>query len=698
MACRNYTSQNVRAGLSAWVKISLLCLIMPVSSTAARDCTGSACAPAVAPTAADGSNPTTAWGGKFRYGAYSTLIASYLLAREFPHLMADLGRYDGSTTSDASLQRRVAQYINRYNSLPTFTVQAIIAFARNNRSNSVYEEERSAIQNDTAGAETFRSRMANGLYQNLIPKGDAIHDGSFVDRNNWQFNIHRTLYNRGFGIQENTLAGLLAGYAAGLRSFEFDILDSGGYPPESVVFHDVVTNRMTGAFTQPKVNVEMTAYSALRNTNIDIVNILAPLPTVESTPQRVMPKTSEFVRFATNVLPRAAGVGSEGVTLYADARNKSPSTLIRQIYSAGSGSQAMADRIVIKIYSFQYRAGAQDLIADYASKFGVSNAVAGQQIAAARPNVLLPVGSGFDASEETKNSNLTDFNATLFQNISHDLPFTTTSTSRLNQWFGQPIFNSSELYEIENQSVLAAKWLLDFSAVTNVMVWQQSLGPSLKYLVNNQANVDVQRQYNAMTQKQRISAAATDNVLAILEGATNGRFGIAVDGPRGKGPFSQFVKTPIWGLSDRFPDFILTNGRPGQQGLVMRNFYFAMTGQTCEKQGVGDLNKRSLARIYAKIQEIGNSGSTIPVRYITTDLDTDLPATMMGVYPNWANWDDKSFFFQANRVKSRFTPVNIPGYQMPDWSFSVGPTIANAEGGQARSVPQCPADFPDDYN
>lgn len=36
---------------------------------------------------------TDAWGGQFKYGAYSTLIASHILAVEFPQLLARLGKF-----------------------------------------------------------------------------------------------------------------------------------------------------------------------------------------------------------------------------------------------------------------------------------------------------------------------------------------------------------------------------------------------------------------------------------------------------------------------------------------------------------------------------------------------------------------------------------------------------------------------------
>lgn len=526
--------------------------------------------------------------------------------------------------------------------------------------------------------------MENPNYiDTLRPSGDVIDGNRIKLPDKWQINVHRTLYNKGYGIQENSLAGVLTGYVAGLRSFEFDVLNT--KDNRNVVFHDLVTNRVTGDYESPSAWVEKVEFGEVRNIPFNIVNVLSKNIKFQKTSQSVMPTTEEFLYFTHKILPAALDGGDDfRVSLYADARNDSPSSLIKLLSNGSPTSREYYnDHTVIKIYSFQYKSGALSLIKDYAEKYDLSFDDAKSAIADADANVLLIVSSALEADWSIVNdTTLSNFNRDLFERLKPRLPFSANSESGLNSFDGKTIFSEHDFRLIEEMTLKAAKFLIDFSAITNVQVYQRSLGQSLRSIIeSNPSYLETREKFLEMGREKKILAAVNDNLVTILEGIHNNVFpsAFAVDLYTADGTkhFADHAPKPVWGLSDRFPDFILartrSNGEPNNFPLYpVRNIYFAMTGGACEKSTGSDIKKRSFSSIYNKIKEIQNSGSSFPVSYITTDLDTDLMASLMGAIENPQALDDRYYTLVGNTIKNRFLPADIENFELPKWSSKPG--------------------------
>jgi hypothetical protein len=60
------------------------------------------------------------------------------------------------------------------------------------------------------------------------------------------------------------------------------------------------------------------------------------------------------------------------------------------------------------------------------------------------------------------------------------------------------------------------------------------------------------------------------------------------------------------------------------------------------------------------------------VKYVTTDLDTDLIATGLGVYQKWWLLNQNSYTLQSNSVKGRFRPKDVINTTLDPWTSRVG--------------------------
>lgn len=190
---------------------------------------------AARPAAADGSSVgegarTDAWDGKFRYGAYSTLISSTLIGTEFK-VYIDL--WADPETSPGQIDRSLARLRERYDGLADYEIRAILERARDDRSLTAYEEERSIIGNDEQNS-LFISGMNS--HPELSPVDNLIRDGRLTSTN-FQFNTHRSLYNNAFGIPQNSTAGVVNAWLVGIRSAELDVMQT--RDGVSVVLHDL---------------------------------------------------------------------------------------------------------------------------------------------------------------------------------------------------------------------------------------------------------------------------------------------------------------------------------------------------------------------------------------------------------------------------------------------------------------------------
>lgn len=603
----------------------------------------------ITPPVAAKNNPyrTDSWDGKFLYGGYSTLFSSHIMGTKHRILIALL---NNRGASESEIARRLLDFQNDYCSLTETQAKEILAYAKENRSNSIFQEERSAIFDDSQN-KAFMDKMPSN--KQLMPVDDMIQNGRFVS-DTFQYNTHRALANPSYGIPQNSMAAIVNAYVAGIRSVEFDVLET--QHANNVVIHDLTTNRLTGDFNSPPVYVDFNTYPNLEETNIDILNPLGSSPSVQSTGVKNMLLTEYVLTFMHKYLPE--------MTAYIDARNNSPVSIIEII----KRRPELGYHVVTKVYPFTLNGGLNSLVKEYAKRKFMSEVDAAREIAAVKPNILLAMGSAAtQANELASVGNYSNFTWRMFQSddIIRNLPFSIKSYHSLNMFNNTPIFDDIELIQIESMSYNLTKWALDFFSSTNVMVFQVNINPSLKNIVltNNSA------EFNAMPQGDKMLAAAIDNFITIYSRVKSGQQPtVTLSLPAGG---SQNLQTPIantvWGFSDRYPDYTfarhLTSGGINQD--TIRDFLYSMEGTVYEKNDYAAKKMRSTKAVFDKIAEMEKQG--LKARYATTDLPTDLRLGAMGILGTLGLPADLRYRAGA-LIKPRFLPENIPAYQRPNWT------------------------------
>lgn len=597
------------------------------------------------------SNPyrTEAWDGKFLYGGYSTLFSSHIMGTKHRILIALL---NNRGASESEIARRLLDFQNDYCSLTETQAKEILAYAKADRSNSIFQEERSAIFDDSQN-KAFIDKMPSN--KQLMPVDDMIQNGRFTS-DTFQYNTHRALANPAYGIPQNSMAAIVNAYVAGIRSVEFDVLESEN--ANNVVIHDLTTNRLTGDFNSPPVYVDFNTYPNLEETNIDILNPLGSSPSVQSTGVKNMLLTENVLTFMHKYLPE--------MTAYIDARNNSPVSIIEIIRR----KPELGYHVVTKVYPFTLNGGFNSLVKEYAKRKNMSEASAAREIATVKPNILLAMGSAAtQANELASVGNYSNFTWRIFQsdNIVKNLPFSRKSdpAHSLNKFNGQPIFSEQELIQIESMSYNLSKWAFDFFAGTNVMVFQVNINPSLKNIVQTNNGTE----FAAMPQGDKMLAAAIDNFITLYASIKAGQQPtITLSLPAGG---SQNLQTPIantvWGFSDRYPDYTfarhLTSGGINQD--TIRDFLYSMEGTVYEKNDYSAKKMRSTKAVFDKIAEMEKQG--LKPRYATTDLPTDLRLGAMGILGTLGLPADLRYRAGA-LIKPRFLPEDIPNYQRPNWT------------------------------
>lgn len=602
------------------------------------------------PPAAAKANPyrTAMWDGHFLYGGYSTLISSHIMGTRHRILINLLNRRDAG---ENEIFRRLRDFQNDYCSLTEVQTKAILAFAKDNRSNSVFQEERSAIFDDSQNR-AFINAMTN--HKELKPIDFLIQNGKYTSEN-FQFNTHRALYNQSYGIPQNSLAAIVNAYVVGIRSIEFDVLETKNN--DNVVIHDLTTNRWTGQFNTPPVYVGFHTYPELEQTNIDVLNPLGDRQSVQSTGVKNMLLTEYVFGFMHKYLPE--------MIAYIDARNSSPVSIIEILQR----KPEYKNQVVIKVYPFTLSGGLNSVVSEFAKRKNLTESAAAQQIATIRPNVLLAMGSAAtQANEMASVGNRSDFTWSVFQSdsVSRYLPFSREAApeNSSNRFNGQDIFNATELIQIESMSYNLAKWAFDFFSATNVMVFQVNINPSLKDIVRrNDTN-----EFNAMPKGDKMLSAAIDNFIALYSRVKSGQLRISLLLPNSSTQNLQdVVGNTVWGFSDRYPDYTfarnLTTGGINQN--TIRDFLYSMEGVVYEKNEYSAMKMRSTKAVFDKIKEMNAQG--LSARYATTDLPTDLRLGAMGILGTLGLPEDVRYRASA-LIKPRFLPEDIPGYQRPVWT------------------------------
>lgn len=564
-----------------------------------------------------GDYDTKAWGDKFRYGAYSTLISSHILGTEFKGLIKMLNDPDADMEK---IREGIGQFRNRYDNLTDEEIRGIIQFARKDGTASIYEEEHSVVST-IAQNKAFIHGMET--HPELAPVDRLFQTGSdHFSSENFQFSAHRALYNDAYGIPQNSLAGIVNAYVAGIRNVEFDVLDTSDHV--SVLIHDLVTNRLNAAYMDFPRYVEDRPYEKVISTEIGVLNPLVDMPTGEPTGLK-MTTTEHVFKIVHALMPE--------MTLYVDARNDAPLSIIRLLHN----HPEYRDNVVLKIYPFTLTGGLADVVEKYASRyFNKMQEPAIDEISTVNPHVLLAIGHAeMEANQNVEVSGIKGFSWRQFQAETKKLPFSSDSTLDYKTLSGERVFNPDELSEIEMRTFLLFKWTMGLTGVTNTVVFQMAALPSLVRIIEKGDVAEYKAMNAEPDKKYKISAAAQDNFVVLYKMVKAGDLKLMVLCQKDQDcPLGQKIQNSFFGLSDRFPDFAIATRTEKSDDIVnqdgMKNFNYNMLGAVYENKGYQPEKVRSTKAIKARVDELLDITGK-KVVYATTDLPTDMRFTFMGL-------------------------------------------------------------------
>lgn len=592
---------------------------------------------------------TMAWDGKFLYGAYSTLISSWYL-KQNPFV---IGWLQQPEANQKDLDYWLPELKRRYSECDYATFEAVRISATGNHGTSfIFDECRDFCLTNEQNA-AFMQAMPNNM--SLKPV-DNYYD--VEERRLFQFNAHRGLYHSAYEIPQNSLAAIFNAYLAGIRSVEFDVLETKDYV--NIVIHDLVTNRLDGSFDAPPKYVALWSAINVVGTPVGILDPLADVPTVRQTEVQNLVRTRELLWAVHRWMPE--------LTLYADARNSAPVSLLKLLYD----EPALKKNLVIKIYPFELGGGAYDVIAEYATRHTDGDkAEAIRQLRSINANLLLAMnGLPNEVAERTTLSTSLGVGATLSwdtktgagDRLSTILPYSTDSKLKPKDWpsynrpWGATLFSDDEIKQIQGRAFLFTRWALDFSSFGTVRVFQIGLTPSLVELIDRGERAVLE----AIPAAEKFGAAVIDNFIATFLAAMRLDFVVTVPTPDGRATAIKILWHPVvFGTSDRFPDFAFaqrsSDGSVKQDTL--QNFYYSMNGTVYEKDDYSARLMRSTEAICDAMISWPHQGPTPEDRggYITTDLPTDLRTMQMGVsgtqdFPLWMHYR------VGGMIKAKFNP------------------------------------------
>lgn len=596
-----------------------------------------------------GKYDTKTWGGKFRYGAYSTLISSHVMGTQFKDLIILLSQPLPENEEEREnklkeIKAEIQKFNEVYKNLQDDDIDKIIEFASTDQTPSIYEEEQSVVSSINQN-NVFKQGMIDR--RDLKPVDNLIENDKFR-KDNFQFNTHRALYNNAYGIPQNSLAGIANAYVSGIRSVEFDVLNTSD--GVNIVIHDLVSNSLDGSYNDPPKFVEQLPFSEVQNTNIDVINPLVSQPAVENTDVKHIMPTEQVLEVVCKLMPE--------MTLYADARNDAPVTLIRML--GMDKYKNCRNNIVIKIYPFILNGGLTDLVERYAKLYysGDQNAAL-QEITTINPHVLLVVGNAeSESNQDVLLTGVTGFTWEKFQEEARHFPFSRTAEQSRNQFNGQRIFSDQELMDIEIQTFKLFRWTMGFAGNMNVLIFQESAIPSLVNILDNQ-NTPEYGKLGAM----KIKAAAHDNFAVLYRKVMAGNLNLQVANLSLK----DRIQNARFGLSDRYQDFTIAEREIGDvvKADTMKSFVYSMMGTAAESNGYAALKMRSTKAMVERVNEIEASTGTKTV-YATTDLPVDLRLAFMGALGTEGLPVDVTYR-PSSVIKENCNcdPVN---FQLPTWT------------------------------
>ena len=631
--------------------------------------------PPVPPTPPEQIYRTNAWDSKFQFGAYSTLLSSYVLGTQFREFIIDIA--DPSIASD-SLRDDLNRIINAYDRIDLDERNRIVELAGAHETPTIFDEYRSALISYEQNAK-FIAAMAS--HPELKPVDSIILLGRFMS-DSFQYNAHRGLYNNAFLIPQNSLAAIVNAYVAGIRTVELDVLET--LDLHNVVVHDLVTNRLDGSFHAPANYVEQTDLAELGSVVIGILDPTNASPTVVDSGLKGLMRTELVLHRIADLMPE--------LTIYIDARNYSPISIIPLL----TARPELVDKVVTKIYPFTLPGGAYDFVEVYAERHKISSEQAWREVASANMNVLLAMGSVPSQASESVRLSLAviGFDFADMERLRPSLPFATGSTLGLNQFHGVPIFDELELAWIEARTWSTVQWCLGFCSIANVLVFQQNLTPSLARLAADQTPENL-AEFMAMPAGERRNAAIIDNFNQIYTMMM--RYQIHIQVKNMEGEFvdaAEVLRNTVFGFSDRYPDFSFAErtGSGAVDPSTIKDFLYKMDGTIYQKEDYAAIKMRSSEAVAQKIAELRGFG--LPPQYATTDLPTDLRAMEMGMMGTLGLPQDLTFR-ASGIVKSRLNPPDISSYTPPAWTqrlfgdaYAIDPASFDADFNRIRALVQ----------
>ena len=575
---------------------------------------------------------------------------------------------------------QIAAFKKRYETLYDYEISNILQFNINNRADTIFLSGNSIISDGyyTSMAPQFLEGMVK--HPELAPVDFMIEDHKFRSEN-FQFNVHRSLYNSAFLIPQNSLAAVVNAYVVGIRSVELDVLSTKDNVP--VIIHDLVTNRLEGNFAGPPELVEKHTYAELKDTKITVLNPLACPGDKECA-------NSNHSTGVNHILPLAKVIATMNdampeMTLYLDARNDAPVSVLALFHgwkNTANPASAFVGHTVLKVYPFKLSQGAGQLAELFQQQVGLpSRNAALDALQSLQPNLLLVMGGvPANGNELMGQSGLSHFTFGGLEQIADKLPYARASKypcqqgvapKSCNNFNNSVIFTDNELLTIEANTWKMVRWAADFSAYANVSIYQVAMLPSMVGLVDSGEAGKVT--FEAMNQNEKQTSAAMDNFEAAYGLIMNGEFDIVLYSPDRNHLLSTRIAHTRFGLSDRYPDYQVAHfsgdgdNRPKDDSIS--NGFYSMLGTVYRKDDFGTRQSHSSAATLARIAELKTLWG-IKAGYMTTDLPVDLRAGQMGLLTHDGKPIDINYRVGA-LVKPRFAPVNYAHTALSPWSVDL---------------------------
>jgi hypothetical protein len=282
-----------------------------------------------------GYGKTTNWDGKYLYGAFSSLIASYVIGIEFHDRLKTVNEWQDNP---AAADKVIGDMWARYSSVSPEEVAEIVRLSDANELGEIFRSRMNAVATAKDNLDFMENVMANYLGSeasgiDTSRMDEHVRDGEKrrtlepvserwlnPQAASFEAELHRGGYANAFGIPPNSILAHLAGYFAGDRAFETDILNTKDLV--AIVAHDFALNRLRGEFFPPLAMIGNLPTAEVGETHYGIVDPDLPFPNARKTEFNI--KTLQnLTAFFDRYLPEAS--------LSLDARNMSSVTAVIEL-------------------------------------------------------------------------------------------------------------------------------------------------------------------------------------------------------------------------------------------------------------------------------------------------------------------------------------------------------------------------------